>query len=256
MIDGGNFLSVTAPAELRSPAAISEGSADQRTPLAVLRGFARVKTVGKPVEKCELCSLRLPAEHQHLVDRRTRRLICCCEPCGLLFSGGQSAMYRRVPRTIRSLPGFRLSDAQWENLQIPINLAFFYRAEDSPRPPAVGHHGPMVGRMGEGQGARAADRMIAVYPSPAGLVESLLGLDAWQEIVDDNPLLSSLQAEVEALLVNRLWGEHLHYLVPIDECYRLSGLIRLHWRGLSGGSEVWEEVRRYFDRLKEKSWSN
>ncbi len=92
-------------------------------------------------------------------------------------------------------------------------------------------------------------------PSPAGPIESLLGLDAWQAIVDDNPRLGDLQPEVEALLVNRLWGRHLHYLVPIDECYRLSGLIRLHWRGLSGGSEVWEEVGRYFERLKEKSCS-
>ena len=73
--------------------------------------------------------------------------------------------------------------------------------------------------------------------------------------MDDNPRLDDLQPEVEALLVNRLSGRHLYYLVPIDECYRLSGLIRLHWRGLSGGSEVWEEVGRFFERLKEKSCS-
>ena len=66
---------------------------------------------------------------------------------------------------------------------------------------------------------------------------------------------TTCKPEVEALLVNRLSGKHLYYLVPIDQCYRLSGLIRLHWRGLSGGSEVWEEVGRYFDRLKEKSCS-
>ena len=92
-----------------------------------------VKPAGKPVEKCELCSTRLPAEHQHLVDRRTRRLVCCCQACGLLFSGGQNAMYRRVPRTVHSMPDFRLSDAQWESLLIPINLAFFYRPEVSAR---------------------------------------------------------------------------------------------------------------------------
>ena len=102
---------------------------------------------------------------------------------------------------------------------------------------------------------RAAEKIIAVYPSPAGPIESLLELDAWQAIAADNPRLGDLQPEVEALLVNRLRGEHLYYLVPIDQCYRLSGLIRLHWRGLSGGSEVWEEVGRYFDRLKEKSCS-
>jgi hypothetical protein len=145
-------------------------------------------------------------------------------------------VYRRVPQAIRSLPDFRLSDAQWEGLLIPINLAFFYRPQDK-------------------EEANAAGRIIAVYPSPAGPVESLLGLDAWQTIVDDNSPLGDLQAEVEALLVNRLSGQHRYYLVPIDQCYRLSGLIRLHWRGLSGGSEVWEEVARFFDRLEEQSCS-
>ncbi len=65
---------------------------------------------------------RLPGEHLHLVDLRTRRLVCCCQACALLFSGGQSTAYRRVPQAIRSLPDFRLSDAQWESLLIPINL--------------------------------------------------------------------------------------------------------------------------------------
>jgi hypothetical protein len=51
--------------------------------------------------------------------------------------------------------------------------------------------------------------------------------------VADNPPLRQMQAEVEALLVNRLSGEHLHYLVPIDEGYRLGGLVRLHWAAAS-----------------------
>ncbi len=222
-----------------STVAIAEASEDQRSPLAVLRRFGRVKTAGKVVEKCELCFARLPPEHQHLVDLRTRRLVCCCLPCGLLFSGRQSAQYRRVPLDVKSLPDFRLSDAQWESLLVPINLAFFYSPEE----------------QGSDKGASPARKVIAVYPSPAGPVESLLGLEAWQEIVADNPLLRDLQPEVEALLVNRLSGKHLYYIVPIDECYRLSGLVRLHWRGLSGGSEVWDAVGQYFDRLKEKSCS-
>ena len=81
---------------------------------------------------------------------------------------------------------------------------------------------------------RAAEKIIAVYPSPAGPIESLLDLDSWQAIAADYPLLDDLQPEVEALLVNRLHGEHLYYLVPIDECYRLNGLIRLYWRGPVG----------------------
>jgi hypothetical protein len=62
---------------------------------------------------------------------------------------------------------------------------------------------------------------------------------------------------VEALLVNRLgtsrgFAGAEYYLLPIDECYKLVGLIRSHWRGLSGGSEVWEILRAFFTELKER----
>ena len=218
---------------------VAEATEDSRSPLAVLRRFGQVKTTAKTVEKCELCFVRLPPEHQHLFDLRSRRLVCCCQPCGLLFSGRQSAVYRRVPQDVKALRDFHLSDTQWESLLIPINLAFFYSPEE----------------QGSDKDSSAAGKIIAVYPSPAGPVESLLELDAWQAIVEENPVLGLLQPEVEALLVNRLSGNHLHYIVPIDECYRLCGLVRLHWRGLSGGSEVWEAVGQFFGRLKEKSCS-
>ncbi len=227
----------------------SKIAAEQRSALTALRRFARAEgTAGKPVEKCELCSMPLPAEHQHLIDLRTRRLTCCCQACVLLFSGGQNGAYRRVPQTIQYLPDFRLSDAQWDGLLVPINLAFFYRTEGK-----EGEKGKEDGRKGDS--GKTGGRVIAVYPSPAGPVESLLELDAWQGIVDDNPRLRRLQPEVEALLVNRLSGGHFYYVVPIDQCYRLSGLIRLNWRGLSGGSEVWEEVGWFFQWLKEQSCS-
>jgi hypothetical protein len=201
----------------------------------------------------------LSAEHDHLVDLRTRRLICCCESCGLLFSGRQSALYRRVPRTVQSLPDFRLSDSRWESLLIPISLAFFYRAEDGKARKDNARNENVetaASVVSAGQPSEPLEgRIIAVYPSPAGPVESLLELDSWQAIAEDNPQLHDLQPEVEALLVNRLSGKHLYYFLPIDQCYRLSGLIRLHWRGLSGGSAVWEEVDRFFQRLKEESCS-
>jgi hypothetical protein len=126
------------------------------------------------------------------------------------------------------LPGFRLSDARWENLHIPINLAFFFRC--SP-----------------------VERVVALYPSPAGPVESLLTLEAWDELEEDNPILRELEPDVEALLVNRVGEAREYYRAPIDECYKLVGLIRSNWRGLSGGAEVWQEIGRFFVGLKERS---
>ena len=100
--------------------------------------------------------------------------------------------------------------------------------------------------------------MIAFYPSPAGAVESLLPLEAWSEIAGNNPALRQMQPDVEGLLVNRVGFAHgakhaEYYIAPIDQCYRLVGLIRTHWRGLSGGTEVWTEIARFFEDLRSKS---
>jgi len=182
-----------------------------------------------------MCSLELAPAHQHLIDPASRKLMCACDPCAILFSDRQDAKYRRVPRRIRSLPDFRMTDGQWDSLMIPIRLAFFFHSTPD-------------------------GRVIALYPSPAGPTESLLGLEAWDEIVKENPILKELEPDVEALLVNRVGrdrgqAEAEYYTVPVDECYKLVGLIRTQWRGLSGGSEVWEEIRRFFEGLKRRAAS-
>jgi hypothetical protein len=63
---------------------------------------------------------------------------------------------------------------------------------------------------------------------------------------------------VEGLLVNRLgysrgYSATEYYLLPIDECYKLVGLIRLHWKGLSGGTEVWKELGEFFSSVKARA---
>jgi hypothetical protein len=194
-------------------------------PFASLRDLVRRPDAA---EHCEMCGAALGPAHQHLLEPASRRLLCCCDACAILFCGQRSARYRRVPRLIQSLPDFRLTDAQWEELHLPINLAFFFRSS-------------------------VAGRVVAVYPSPAGATESLLPLEAWHALEEENPLLRDFEADVEALLVNRVGPARDHYRVPIDECYRLVGLIRINWRGLSGGNEVWEAIGQFFGSLKERS---
>src|SRR4051812_15308916 len=92
------------------------------TALASLRRLLRSPPAR---ERCELCSAALAPDHAHLVELATRRLACACDACGVLFSGGGSGKYRRVPRDVRLLADFRLDDLAWEGLQLPINLAFF-----------------------------------------------------------------------------------------------------------------------------------
>jgi hypothetical protein len=196
-----------------------------KSPFAALRQFVRKKV---QVERCELCSANLLAEHAHLLELNTGKLLCACEACSILFGDAQSARYRRLSRQIEFWPDFRLSDAQWESLHLPINLAFFVQST-------------------------RAGRILAIYPSPAGPTESLLSLEGWTQLVDENPVLAKLEQDVEALLVNRLAQTREYYRVPIDECYKLVGLIRGKWRGLTGGTEIWEEIGRFFTTLKERA---
>jgi Family of unknown function (DUF5947) len=197
----------------------------EQRPWSVLRQFVRPR---QPAERCELCGAALAEEHSHLLEPSNRQLRCACMACSILFSGQHDARYRRVPPRADLLDDFRMDDEVWDDFHLPINLAFFV-------------HGTTAGRV------------QAFFPSPAGATESLLALESWDRLVLENPTLGTLQPDVEALLVNRLKGSNATYLVSIDECYKLIGLIRTHWHGLSGGSAVWEEIGRYFEGLKSRS---
>jgi len=193
-----------------------------RGSLATLQQFVR-----KPRESpefCELCGVQLSGHHSHLLELDNRRIICACEPCSILFVDNARQPYRRIPRDVRRLPDFTMDNPEWDSLLIPIKLAFF--VNDS-----------------------KAGRVVAQYPSPAGAMESSLDLEYWQAIVSRNPVLSEFAPDVEALLVNRVFDPPQYFRTPIDHCYRLVGTIRKHWRGLSGGSEVWKQIDRFFQDL-------
>lgn len=192
---------------------------------SALRRFVRPR---EAVEQCDLCSVGLPPEHSHLFEPLTRHIQCACEACSILFSNRGDGRFLRVPRDATYLADFQISDEEWNGLQLPIQLAFLF-----------------WNSMG--------NRVVAMYPSPAGATESLLSLDAWSDIVDDNPVLKNMQPDIEALLINRVGDKREYYIAPIDECYKLVGLIRMNWRGLSGGTEVWREINRFFDELRSRS---
>jgi hypothetical protein len=205
----------------------------QENAFTALRQFARKRAVA---ECCEMCSQDLPVEHEHLVEPDKRKLVCACNACAILFEGQSGSKYRRVPRRVLFLCDFQMTDAQWDGLMVPIEMAFFFRS--SPQ-----------------------QKMIALYPSPAGPTESLLPLDTWTDIVEVNPVLRKMEDDVTALLVNRVGhvrgaAPAEYYLAPIDECYKLVGLIRAHWRGLSGGTEVWREIQSFFSALKTRAQSD
>lgn len=203
-------------------------SLDALPSIATLRSLAqRRQQDQRQLEHCELCSEVIPSSHSHLLDLSKRELVCVCQACSLLFSeqGSGAGKYCLVPKRYLSLEDFQMEDEQWDSLMIPVNMAFMYLSTGT-KP------------------------VMAYYPSPAGATESLLDLEGWQALVKSNPILDELLPDVEALLINRVKDAREYFIVPIDACYRLVGLIRLSWRGLGGGSEVWEAITDFFEEIQ------
>jgi hypothetical protein len=185
-----------------------------------------------PGERCELCAKPVGEDHAHVVNVETRQLLCSCRPCHLLFTqpGAARGKYRAVPDRYLYDPGFRLTEASWERLQIPVRMAFFF-------------HNSTLGRC------------VAFYPSPAGATESLLALGAWNDLVEENPRLRDLSPDVEALLVygGRDSTGFRCFVVPINVCYELVGRVRQKWKGLSGGEEAWQAIEAFFSAIERRS---
>ncbi|MEV8530508.1 DUF5947 family protein [Streptomyces sp. NPDC051211] len=182
-------------------------------------------------ETCELCGAVVPEDgHRHLVETEKRALVCACTACTLLFDrpGAATGRFRAVPDRWLTDPGHRLDDAAWELLRIPVGVAFFFRNA-------------------------ALDRLVALYPSPAGATESELDPDTWQTVLGAGPLAALLEPDVEALLLRRSEGRIDCYLVPIDICYELVGRMRLLWQGFDGGAEAQAALRTFFEQVERRA---
>lgn len=183
----------------------------------------------RPGESCELCSEPIGDTHGHLVDLHKRALLCACRGCYLLFTpdGAGGGHFRAVPDRYLTFGDFRLSPAQWDALQIPVSVAFFF----------------VNSELG---------RVAAFYPSPAGATESLLALDTWDDVVAANPAIGALQPDVEALLL-RAGPDVEAYGVPIDACYELVGHLRRLWRGFDGGRDARDALDRFFADVRARA---
>ena len=125
------------------------------------------------------------------------------------------------------LADFDLPDEAWASFGIPIGLAFFMRTGEP-------------------------ERVVAFYPSPAGATESEIDPGSWERVREMNPALERLEPDSEALIVNRMSEPHQHAIAPIDECYKLVGLIKSNWEGISGGTGPELAIAQFFAELRVK----
>jgi len=219
------------------PSTDADGATDAATPPVLQRLLARRADRGPDVERCEFCAEPVPDDHRHVVDVEARAIRCSCRGCALLFDGpgAGGGRYRTVPDDHRRLEPFVLDPATWAAMQVPVGIVFFMTSS-------------------------ATGTTTAFYPSPGGATESELPLDAWDEVVAVNPPLATMRPDVEAALV-RVPSRHLGgdldapacHVVPIDRCYGLIGMLRLHWRGFDGGDEVRAALADFLDDVDRRA---
>jgi Family of unknown function (DUF5947) len=196
-------------------------------PLAALRRVTRERPPPAAGERCDMCAAPIDAAHGHVVDVSSRALLCTCRPCYLLFTDSAADIrYRAVPERYLSFPDLTLDARAWDELEIPVGLAFLFRNS-------------------------ALGRTVAFYPGPAGATESELPLDGWARIAAVHPELGAVRPDVEALLVRRPAGTC--HLVPIDACYELVGRLRTVWRGFDGGAEARAVIEEFFATVAARS---
>jgi len=176
-----------------------------------------------------MCAESITDEHSHVVNVGSRSLMCTCRGCYLLFTSDDATLaYRSVPDRYLSFPEFAITQLQWDDLQIPVGIAFFFRNS-------------------------SLEQTVAFYPSPAGATESELPLGTWDQFLVANPALATLRPDVEALLVRTNTDDFDCYLVPIDACYELVGHLRKLWRGFDGGGDVHRQIDSFFADVQGRS---
>jgi len=227
------------PARVRRPISAAVAARRRAYLVSGLRGLARPERLGaaagagdapppprsgaREEELCDLCGTTVPQDHRHLLNLHERRIECVCESCWALRSG--DAEYRPTGARTLWLAGLDVPEEVWASFQIPIGLAFFMESS-------------------------VTGCVVALYPSPAGATESELHFSSWSRMVQLNPVLASLEPDIEGLVVNRLSDPPAYAIAPIDRCYALTGTIKANWQGISGGADVRDAVSGFFAELR------
>jgi hypothetical protein len=197
-------------------------------PFGVLRRVLRPRERPAPGERCDMCGEVIGDVHSHVADVGDRRLLCTCRGCYLLFTvpGAGGLRMRAVPERYRLVHDLALTERDWQELAVPVDLVFVFRQSDL---------------------AGDATRLVACYPSPAGPTESELDHETWARILQASAGTADLADDVEAVLLRRTGpGQFQCLLVPIDACYQLVGVVRVNWIGLQGGAQVWQQIEEFF----------
>ncbi|WP_433830342.1 DUF5947 family protein [Actinoplanes sp. CA-015351] len=179
----------------------------------VLRTIKRQIPRQRGGPRCGVCLTRTATGGRHLVDLSERSLVCGCADCHENPGG-----LRPVPDRFLELPGEVVDRETWDELDVPAGLAFLWRTEE---------------------------RLLVSGPAPDRVVEHDLPVTVWERITGRHPAFAALRPGVEALIIRRAGA----FLVPIDACYELAGLLRTSWRGFDGAQATRGSLTMFFAKL-------
>ena len=168
-----------------------------------------------------------------MVNVEGRQLMCICRGCYLLFTDSHAQLrYRAVPDRYLAFPDFALDRREWEALQIPVGLAFFFRNSA---------HGPnrrVLSRPGRRHRVRTGPRRLERdhrRRPPGRACWPTTSRRCWSGCPTDE------QAPPQC------------FLVPIDACYEFVGRLRMLWRGFDGGQEAHRFIDEFFAQVEARS---
>lgn len=189
-------------------------------------------------ERCDFCASEIKGEHRHLIEPGSKSVACACNICVLTSSSlrkitSQGAFhYKIIPELYSVVSDFVMPEEVWASLSIPVDMAFFVYSSTK-------------------------EDLEVFFPSPLGPIQSELSQHSKSLLKTMNPIIKVLSHEDNrdalALLVNRTETSSEYFLIPIDQCYKLIGLMRKNWRGFGGGKEMHVMIAQFFQELRSKS---
>lgn len=193
---------------------MSAGSAVQ-----ALRRFREAST---DATRCAFCGMAVESAHPHRLDPEGWQVICACNACDR--DRADEPRLRRVGHRVEKIEDPRVGERMLMVVDVPVGLAFFTRTR------------------------RAAN---VFYPAPTGTAEARIDVETWAALEAELPEVARLEPEVEAIVVSL--SPRRTFVVPIDECFRLAGMLRSAWVGWSGGAEARSAIEDFFATLETRA---
>ena len=140
-----------------------------------------------------------------------------------------------MPDRYVSFPDFALTSTQWDALQIPVGVAFFFMNS------TIEPGRRVLPEPGRRDGVAAVARLVGRDRRRQSRIWRPAARRRGVPGAQRRPTIGCATEQPEC------------YLVPIDVCYELVGELRRLWKGFDGGTEAHAALDAFFDRVRDRA---